>query len=318
MDWSEVQALFAGTNLLEIHEYIGGKFPLLNDIYWEQTNDGLGYKVAQGVNSDVGVDTIGKATVTASSGTIGSIVATMYESKAIAKLPFSVAGQNPAEKMTQIAKIKVASVFRYGIAAMFGYKFANGAWSVNNIGFNSVDDDDEYIYCTKIDAEGSANQYGLTDAWIIKWDPDGALVAFPFINGDGMIKLSAVYPTLDSGQSVYAQDIGWYFAPCAVRPTAVVKIANLNHPLTGSDGEYLTENLLLDAFGILDEADGARVSIVLPRSQYTQFLKTLTNKTNLLTQVTQQLNAGLYDKAVAYNGGVFRPIGEVYHSKTQS
>lgn len=318
MEWSTIQSLFSGTNLLEIHDLLGKKFPLLNDIHWEESNDGLGYKVAGGVNGDVSVDTIGKATVTASTGTINSLVATMYESKAIAKLPFSVAGSNPAEKMTRFANIKIASVFRFGIAAMLGYKYSGTAWTVNKIGFNSEYDDGEKIYCTEIDATGTANIYGLTDAWIIKWDADGAMCAFPFINGTPMISLSSVYPTLDNGQSVYAQDIGWYFAPCAVRPTSIVKIKNLNHPLTGNGGKYITEDLLLEAFGVLDEPDGANVSIVVAKSQLTQFLKTLNNKTNLLTTVSQQTNVGLYDKVVQYNGGTFRQIIDIYHSNTES
>lgn len=322
MNWNEIQSLFAGTKLVELHDYIGDQYPLLKDIYWEPTNDGVGYKVARGIDYNVSVDVIGNATVTPSYGTIGSIIAKMLESKAIAYIPMSLANNVDiaSEKMAQILKVKTSAVIRYAVSAMFGYKYnaTSDVWTVNTIGFNSEDEDGDKIYCTEIDAGGSADEYGLTDAWVVRWDADGALCAFPFFNESGMIQLSELFPTILSGQSVYAQDIGFYFAPCAVRPTSVIKIKNLNHPLTGSGGKYLTEDLLLEAFGALDVSDGTNVSIVLAKSQYTQFLKTLTNKTNLLTTVTAQTNAGLYDKVIQYNGGTFRPIIDIYHSKSES
>lgn len=320
MNWNEIQALFAGTKLLELHDYIGDQYPLLKDIYWEPTNDGVGYKIARGIDVNVAVDVIGSATVTPSYGAIGALVAQMLESKTIAYLPMSIATNRntAADKMSQILKIKTAAVIRYAIAAMLGYKYQAETWTVDTIGFNVEDAEGEKLYCTEIDANGTANVYGLTDVWIIRWDADGALCAFPFFNESGMIQLSEPFPTILGGQSVYAQDIGFYFAPCAVRPTSIVKIKNLNHPLTGSGGKYLTEDLLLEAFGALDVSDGTNVSIVLAKSQFTQFLKTLTNKSNLLTTVTEQTNVGLYNKVIQYNGGTFRPILDIYHSKTES
>lgn len=324
MTWNELQSLFAGRQLLEIIDQVVSKLALLKDIEYVPTNDGFGLKHAVGIDANVSYGTAGNVNVTPGGAMVSSKTAVMHEIAGLATVPLSICSPtNKAEKLALYAGLKTKSIMRLGLAYMFGYRYnaANDEWVIESVGFNQKTGD-EYDNCIEIDAGGTANQYGLCDAWLIRWDLDGAMVGFPFFNSgnadyDGVnvlgLTLGEPYTDTLSGQAVLAQPIWWHVAPTAARPSAVVKIANLNHPLTGSGGKYLTENLLLDAFSALDE-QGDNMSLVVPNSQYTQFLKTLSAKSNLVIQVGEETDAGLARKVLFYNGAKIRPIMDIYHS----
>ncbi len=231
-----------------------------------------------GDDVNVSYGTAGNTTVVAGGATVASKTAVMYEVAGLAAVPLSICSpSNKAEKLALYASLKAKSIMRLGIAYMFGYTFnaTTGEWSTSNIGFN------EQANCVVLNAGGNANQHGLCDAWLVRWGVDGGMVGFPFFNtenaeNDGVNVLGLTYgdPYIDTinNQTVLAQPIWWHIAPTSARADAVVKIANLNHPLTGNGGKYLTESLLLDAFSLLDE-DGDNISLILPRSQHTYFLK---------------------------------------------
>ena len=325
MTWAELQSLFAGRQLLEIVDQISTKLPLLGDIEYVPTNDGFGLKHAIGADINISYGTAGNATVTAGGATVGSKTATMYEIAGLSKVPLSICNpNNKAEKLALYASLKAKSIMRYGLAYMFGYSYnaTTGEWSTTNVGFNETSSQDgEYINCTVLDAKGTADANGLCDAWLVRWGLDGAMVGFPFFDTnnaeyDGVNVLGLTYgdPYTDtiSSQTVLAQPIWWHVAPTSARPTAVVKIANLNHPLT-ANGKYLDENTLLDAFSLLDE-DGDNMSLIIPRSQHTKFLKSLVDKSNLVVQVADETDVGLRRKVLFYNGAKIRPFYDIYHS----